>query len=53
MTLSYPRQVTGGPASLGQDSTLEAVEVEKMISMTDEKMREEVQEAEAAVDACY
>ncbi len=38
---------------MDQDGTLEAVEVEKTISMTDQKMREEVQEAKAAVDACY
>ncbi len=52
MTLNYLRQATKGAAGLGQDGTLKAAEVEKMISMTDEKMREEVQEAEAVVDEC-
>jgi hypothetical protein len=42
MTLDYPRQVTEGAAGSGQDGTLEAAEVEKMISMMDEKMLEEV-----------
>jgi hypothetical protein len=53
MALSYPRQVPKGTAGLGQVGTPEAAEVEKMISMTDKEMQGEVQEVEAAVDACY
>jgi hypothetical protein len=53
MTLIYPRQVTEGSAGLGQAGTSEAAEVERTIVMTAEEMQGEVQEAEAAVDACY
>jgi hypothetical protein len=53
MTLSYPRQVPEGTAGLGQVGTSEAAEVERTIFMTVEEMQGEVQEAEAAVDACY
>ncbi len=53
MTLNYPRQVTEEAAGLGQGGTSEAAEMEKTISMTDGEMWGEVQEAEAAVDACY
>ncbi len=38
---------------MGQGGFLEAAGAEEMIFMTDEKMWGEVQEAEAAVDACY
>ncbi len=51
--MTYPRQVTEGSASLGQADTSEAAGVERTVSMTAEEMQGEVQEAEAAVDACY
>ncbi len=53
MILIYPRQIPKGSASLGQAGTSEAAEVERTIFMTAEEMQGEVQEAEAAVDACY
>jgi hypothetical protein len=42
MTLGHPRQVSG-----------DMVEMEEVIFATEEVMQEEVEEAEAAVDACY
>jgi hypothetical protein len=53
MALSSLRQVLEGTAGLGQVGSSGAAEVEKVISMSDEEMQEEVQETEAVVDACY
>jgi hypothetical protein len=50
---SFPGQVLGRATGLSQAAFLGAVELEEVTTMSDEEMLEEVQETQAAVDACY